>query len=83
MGLSMDVLQIFVFVDVFLSRRNPGKGLEMVNRCVCPTYFRSIARALVLDARNMDGRNVSARNIDDSCRRSVSRLVDISRVILW
>lgn len=53
MGLSMDVLQIFVFVDVFLSRRNPGKGLEMVNRCVCPTYFRSIARALVLDARNM------------------------------
>ncbi len=103
MGLSMDVLQIFVFVNVFLSRRNPGKGLEMVNRCVCPTYFRSIARALVLDARNagarnmsarnmdarnagarnMDVRNVSARNIDDSCRRSVSRLVDISRVILW
>ena len=113
MGLSMDVRQIFVFFDVFLSRRNPGKGLEMVNRCVCPTYFRSIARALVLDARNvgarntgvrnvgarnagvrnagarnagarnMDARNVSARNIDDSCRRSVSRLVDISRVILW
>jgi hypothetical protein len=26
---------------------------------------------------------VSARNVDDSCRRSVSRLVDISRVILW
>ena len=53
MGLSMDVRQIFVFFDVFLSRRNPGKGLEMVNRCVCPTYFRSIARALVPDARNM------------------------------
>ena len=53
MGLSMNVRQIFVFFDVFLSRRNPGKGLEMVNRCVCPTYFRSIARALVLDARNM------------------------------
>ena len=35
------------------------------------------------DARNMDARNVSARNVDDSCRRSVSRLVDISRVILW
>ena len=49
----MDVRQIFVFFDVFLSRRNPGKGLEMVNRCVCPTYFRSIARALVPDARNM------------------------------
>ena len=63
MGLSMDVLQIFVFVDVFLSRRNPGKGLEMVNRCVCPTYFRSIARALVLDARNMDARNAGARNM--------------------
>jgi hypothetical protein len=52
-GLSMNVRQIFVFFDVFLSRRNPGKGLEMVNRCVCPTYFRSIARALVPDARNM------------------------------
>ena len=49
----MNVRQIFVFFDVFLSRRNPGKGLEMVNRCVCPTYFRSIARALVPDARNM------------------------------
>ena len=53
MGLSMNVRQIFVFFDVFLSLRNPGKGLEMVNRCVCPTYFRSIARALVPDARNM------------------------------
>jgi hypothetical protein len=26
---------------------------------------------------------VSARNIDDSCRRSVSRWVDISHVVLW